>query len=407
MTGKITKKNAMLRYCLIQLLLWSQFCCCTSFATVYMNGKGVSNALVGVAFSIGNLLAFIIQPMLSSIADRGKKVTVTQMAIMMYIAMFVLEGITMINGIPIIAVTLVYSLIFMIIQNTPVVVNGLGIYYMDRGASINYGVSRGLGSVFFSLLSLLLGRLITVTSYRTVAYAQIILAVATILALTLMPTPRDVLSDNISPEDNANNSDTSYISFIKRNPSFMLYFLGMGLIMILYNFYNNFTINVVKNVGAGSEEMGVLLAIAAIAEVPAMFAFDYLSKKFPIKNLLILSSIGFIVRGSLMTFAVGVTGLYMSSAVQFMGFALFMPGMVKLSDKYFGEGDKNKAQGLLQSTMSFGAIIGSIVGGSMIDVTGVKSVMGVMLIVSVIGTIMAVFALEKFCGKKVVIENKV
>ena len=334
-----------------------------------MNGKGVSNALVGVAFAIGNLLAFIIQPMLSSIADRGKKVTVTQMAIMMYIAMFVLEGITMINGIPIIAVTLVYSLIFMIIQNTPVVVNGLGIYYMDRGASINYGVSRGLGSVFFSLLSLLLGRLITVTSYRTVAYAQIILAVATILALTIMPTPRDVLSDNISPEDNANNSDTSYISFIKRNPSFMLYFLGMGLIMILYNFYNNFTINVVKNVGAGSEEMGVLLAIAAIAEVPAMFAFDYLSKKFPIKNLLILSSIGFIVRGSLMTFAVGVTGLYMSSAVQFMGFALFMPGMVKLSDKYFGEGDKNKAQGLLQSTMSFGAIIGSIVGGSMIDVT--------------------------------------
>ena len=365
-----------------------------------MNGKGVGNALVGVAFAIGNLLAFIIQPVLSSIADRGKKVTVTQMAIMMYLAMFILEGITMISGLPKIAITLIYSLIFMLIQNTPVVVNGLGIYYMDRGASINYGVSRGLGSISFSVLSLILGRLITVTSYRTVAYAQVILAIATILALMLMPSPRDVLSTSQSQEDNTGRSDNSYISFIRRNHSFMVYFLGMGLIMILYNFYNNFTINVVKNVGAGSEEMGILLAIAGIAEVPAMFAFDYLSKKIQIKYLLIISTIGFIVRGSLMTFAGGVMGLYAASAVQFMGFALFMPGMVKLSDKYFGEGDKNKAQGLLQSTMSFGAIIGSMAGGPMIDVIGVRSVMEVMLLVSLIGTFMAVLALERFCGKK-------
>jgi PPP family 3-phenylpropionic acid transporter len=202
----------------------------------------------------------------------------------------------------------------------------------------------------------------------------------------------EVLEEKIS-------EDTSYLAFIKKNRSFMMYFLGMGMIMILYNFYNNFTINIVKSVGAGSEEMGMLLAIAGIAEVPAMFAFDHLARKIEVKHLMIVSALGFAVRGSLMTFAGGVAGLYAASVMQFMGFALFMPGMVKLSDKYFGEGDKNKAQGLLQSTMSFGAIIGSMVGGPLIDIIGVRSVMVVMLAVSVVGTVIAILALEKFCGK--------
>jgi PPP family 3-phenylpropionic acid transporter len=433
LNSKITTKNAMLRYCLIQLLLWTQFCCCTSFAAVFMHGKGVSNAMIGVAFAIGNLLAFISQPMLSSVADRGKKITVTQMAILMYAAMFSLEAITLVAGLPVIVVTLIYALIFMIIQNTPVIANGLGIYYMDRGASINYGVSRGLGSISYSCLSLILGELVTVTSYRTVAYAQLILAVLTIIALRLMPTPRNVLSSKMAaaadiesvstgssaadiesvptgssvadtesvPEvlEEKISEDTSYLAFIKKNRSFMMYFLGMGMIMILYNFYNNFTINIVKSVGAGSEEMGMLLAIAGIAEVPAMFAFDHLARKIEVKHLMIVSALGFAVRGSLMTFAGGVAGLYAASVMQFMGFALFMPGMVKLSDKYFGEGDKNKAQGLLQSTMSFGAIIGSMVGGPLIDIIGVRSVMVVMLAVSVVGTVIAILALEKFCGK--------
>jgi PPP family 3-phenylpropionic acid transporter len=398
-----------------------------------MHGKGVSNAMIGVAFAIGNLLAFISQPMLSSVADRGKKITVTQMAILMYAAMFSLEAITLVAGLPVIVVTLIYALIFMIIQNTPVIANGLGIYYMDRGASINYGVSRGLGSISYSCLSLILGELVTVTSYRTVAYAQLILAVLTIIALRLMPTPRNVLSSKMAaaadiesvstgssaadiesvptgssvadtesvPEvlEEKISEDTSYLAFIKKNRSFMMYFLGMGMIMILYNFYNNFTINIVKSVGAGSEEMGMLLAIAGIAEVPAMFAFDHLARKIEVKHLMIVSALGFAVRGSLMTFAGGVAGLYAASVMQFMGFALFMPGMVKLSDKYFGEGDKNKAQGLLQSTMSFGAIIGSMVGGPLIDIIGVRSVMVVMLVVSVVGTVIAILALEKFCGK--------
>jgi PPP family 3-phenylpropionic acid transporter len=398
-----------------------------------MHGKGVSNAMIGVAFAIGNLLAFISQPMLSSVADRGKKITVTQMAILMYAAMFSLEAITLVAGLPVIVVTLIYALIFMIIQNTPVIANGLGIYYMDRGASINYGVSRGLGSISYSCLSLILGELVTVTSYRTVAYAQLILAVLTIIALRLMPTPRNVLSSKMAaaadiesvstgssaadiesvptgssvadtesvPEvlEEKISEDTSYLAFIKKNRSFMMYFLGMGMIMILYNFYNNFTINIVKSVGAGSEEMGMLLAIAGIAEVPAMFAFDHLARKIEVKHLMIVSALGFAVRGSLMTFAGGVAGLYAASVMQFMGFALFMPGMVKLSDKYFGEGDKNKAQGLLQSTMSFGAIIGSMVGGPLIDIIGVRSVMVVMLAVSVVGTVIAILALEKFCGK--------
>jgi PPP family 3-phenylpropionic acid transporter len=212
LNSKITTKNAMLRYCLIQLLLWTQFCCCTSFAAVFMHGKGVSNAMIGVAFAIGNLLAFISQPMLSSVADRGKKITVTQMAILMYAAMFSLEAITLVAGLPVIVVTLIYALIFMIIQNTPVIANGLGIYYMDRGASINYGVSRGLGSISYSCLSLILGELVTVTSYRTVAYAQLILAVLTIIALRLMPTPRNVLSSKMAAAADIESVSTGKLS---------------------------------------------------------------------------------------------------------------------------------------------------------------------------------------------------
>ena len=70
------QKNALTgRYSAVQGSFWMGYCVCISFAAVYLQGLGYTNAQLGVVMAVGNLLGAVLGPELSARIDRSETLT--------------------------------------------------------------------------------------------------------------------------------------------------------------------------------------------------------------------------------------------------------------------------------------------------------------------------------------------
>ena len=57
------QKNALTgQYSAVQGTFWMGYCVCISFAAVYLQGLGYTNAQLGVVMAVGNLLGAVLGP---------------------------------------------------------------------------------------------------------------------------------------------------------------------------------------------------------------------------------------------------------------------------------------------------------------------------------------------------------
>ena len=68
-------KNAKLnsQYSALQGAYWMSFGLIISFAAVFLHDRGYSNSELGIILALGNIAAFILQPIVADFADRSKK----------------------------------------------------------------------------------------------------------------------------------------------------------------------------------------------------------------------------------------------------------------------------------------------------------------------------------------------
>lgn len=409
-SGKtLNTRYAMLRYCLLQAFYWMESCTCTGFVAVFLEGAGADAAAIGTVMGIGNILAFLAQPYLTSKADRSRQISITGILLLMFAGLIGAECLTMIPGVPVILVLIAYIAIVTLMQASMPILSGLSVYYTDRGANINFGISRGLGSFTFAVLSTVLGIWVSRFSYRIIGLTSIVIGGIVIAFLIALPSPRSVKpvqsekkkNGEVQEEKHDNQISTSYLDFLKKNPWFTVFIIGMSLALIQYMTFSNFFIQVVENVGGGSSEMGIALAVAAIVEVPMMFLFELIRKKFSIRFIMNTAILGFLLRSAVMALAVNVGQIYFASCTQFLGYALYIPVTVAFADAYFPEGDKNKALGLLAATQLFGSVVGSLLGGFLIRDFGIRRTMMAFLVLAVFGSMLALWSFGKIRSRRV------
>ena len=70
------QKELNLHYAGVHGTYWMYFGVLYSFSSVFLLGRGYSNATIGIILAIGNLIAVTVQPFLAQTADKGPKTTV-------------------------------------------------------------------------------------------------------------------------------------------------------------------------------------------------------------------------------------------------------------------------------------------------------------------------------------------
>ena len=397
--ARLDLKGAMVKYCIASILSQAAFCP-VLMAGTFLLGRGASSSLVGVMMALGNFLAVATQPMIASTADRKEGATLTQMlqglalgSVGFAAAALLIKGD--------IAGVIFLSGLFMLYKNVQPTLNTVSAYYVNRGADINYGIARGLGSASYAAVSAVQGQLIAAQGSDVIMIVGIFFFILFAASMILLPTPKDIpaLNELESIEEAAEEveaaSEGNYIDFLFSHKKFLLLVVGLALLFASMSPFASYAILIVEGVGGNAADMGNILAVSAVVEVPAMFGYQWLEKRFGTSKLMRFALIGFVVKSVAITFAPNVPLLYVAYAMQFMGFALYMPCSVSYGNKLFGEGDKSKAIGLLGTAGTIGGMVGSPIVGALTDLFGVSQMLRMVTLISVVGCIIAELGVQK------------
>ena len=162
---------------------------------------------------------------------------------------------------------------------------------------------------------------------------------------------------------------------------------GVLCLMFTHTLVNNFFIQIITPIGGNSALMGIAIFIGAIVELPAMMGYERIENRIASSNLLKIAAVFFLVKHILTYFAPNMLVIYIAQFTQIGGYALIYPACVSYIRTVVSKKDAVKGQSLFTSAIAASSVLGSFVGGKLLDDFGVPTTLIVGIGVNIIGLI--------------------
>lgn len=383
-------RSANLRFALLNVFFWTEMGAVSSFAANLLTAYNCTSGQIGMVTAAGTLLAFLLEPPLASLADRSSRWNPGAILNVMSIAMAVLALLQLIPGLSGMAVSLLLLAALMLVNAALPMVNSM-LYMAPVDASeMNFGFGRAAGSLSFAILSLVLGRLISSWSVRSIPIAAIISAIGMCLAtqLILHYAPDDTLQ----PQEKAASVGT-YRELFAAHPKFLLFLIGCTLVVLCHNAVVNFFIYVTRSVGGNDATMGAILSFQALVELPGMILAKKIIKKAGCAKILILSLLAFTVKQFFYWQAKSIPQLYGATVLESLSLALFLPATVEYASRLVDRKDIVKAQTCFTTVQVLANVLGAVMA-SLYSTLDVSTNLLTMTIISTIGLILSLLTID-------------
>lgn len=391
----LSEKKLNTNYSLLQMAYWVTSAVLFCFTTVFLQFRGYSNYEIGIVFAAGNIIGFVIQPIIAGYIDRTQRRTLLRfirltalLSVLLMLAVYLLP-----SG----SVSLIGAYSLLIAGSTllnPLCIS-LSFYIESWGCGINFSRARALGSFAYAVCNVALGMLVQRVSENAVPAVFIVFA-ALLGAATLLFNPGDRAHRSM-PEKKVEHNDekpSSLHEFARENKRFMLFLVGTAVLYFTHSMICNFMIEFIRNIGGGSEDMGWILAFMTVMEVPIMLLFPKLTKRFKCSSLLRVAVIMFTVKELMIFLAPNIAALYAAEALQAFSFALFVPASVGYVGEVIAKHNAVKGQAFVTAMMTLGSIFASYIGGLLLDTSTPKITLLVGVIVSAVGTLIMLCSIE-------------
>ena len=390
-------------YATIHGTYWMIYASCASFASVFLLGNGYSNSEIGIIMAVANVLAVVMQPLTADLADRSKRfsiISITEiMTLMMMVFtafMFILHGRTM-------ALFVIYVLLLAWHTVLQPLFNSLNFKLQECGVHLNFGVCRSMGSLAYSILCLFLGDLVERCGIIVLPLTSEVMMVLLMISIAMtarqyhkvMKVNEKKLAEARAELPAEETEEINLIDFVKRNKMFFVLQIGVLLVFIENQVLNNFMLQIVTNVGGTETDMGRIFSLMAFLEIPTLFCFDWINKKFSCGLLLKVASVGFTLKIGVVFLAQSVAMIFAAQFLQLVSFALFLPAMVHYIDEIMSKGEAVKGQALYTMMITVSSVLGSLFGGVILDFSGARMLTMLSTILAAIGTVIVIVMVDK------------
>ena len=374
-------KQLNIEYFSLQSLFWMTYCMVVGFSVTYLLSCGYSNSEAGYILASANICALILQPFFADLADRSKKINAMTIFLVSIEIIFVCSIGLFFIGVRSLIVTLIYVVMITLVNAVIAFLTSIQ-FLMDTSKSkINFGLCRAGGSLCFAILSALMGIMIERIGMKSIPLALFIITLL-MIGLCIFITRHSINGNIKAVLTLEKKRSSSLFVFFKENPRFMILSIAMLFIYYAHAFITNFTISIVRNVGGDNREMGYLIAFMALMELPGMIGFKEISRRFKVSSLLLFSMIMFSVKAIIVWLSPSLITLSFGFALQFVSFALYIPASVQYANIIIDEKDTVKAQMMFNLMQVGGAVFSSIIGGWLIDFSGISHALLVGAILS-------------------------
>lgn len=383
----MNRKSIQWRYGLLQGFYWGLFGLTIAFVNSYLTGIGLGVEYVGTITAVFTMLAGIMQSFLGHLSDRSTKYNWKNLIIILLTIRIAVNGLLMINN-NLFFAGILYGIAVLLVHAMMPFVNAANFYYEEKNIELNYGVARGVGSLFYAALTYLVGNWIASIGVHVVLTSSLVIGMLFLITILTMPYNKedDVVVDHVP--------DGVSEGFFRKYPKFILMITAFALIMAFHNNTTIYMLQILETVKAGNKELGTALSIAAMCELPMMFGFSALKKRMSTGNILLFSSVAYFIKGIIYIFASSVMGIYVAQVLQMLSFASFASAAVYYTQERMSIKDKIQGQSIMSSFQTFGSVLGSLIGGFVIKSKGIIFNVWLMVILIFIAFILILVSRE-------------
>lgn len=395
---------------------WATYGIITSFASVLLLARGYNNSDIGLIFAVGNVAAVILQPVLADIADRSKRIsTLGVMQCAGLILMVLTAGLFALTK-KTLALTLVYVLLIGWDIALQPLINSLTFKLAESGIHINFGMTRSVGSLVYSLICGVLGMMvekrgIAILPITGEVFLLLFMISLMVVGLQFRRACRkreekqqvgDLRDEAIqhATENTVEEEEINLPTFVRRNKLFFVMNLGVLGVFFTNSTLNNFMLQIITPLGGDSADMGQIFSLLAILEIPMLVVFDRVSRRFSCQFLLKVASITYGVKILITWFAPSVQVVLLSQLTQLTSFALFLPAMVKFIDQLMCKGEAVKGQALYTTMGTVAAVLSSVLGGFILDHSGAKALLATSFTFTAVGIVIIFATVDKISGNR-------
>lgn len=373
----------------LQGCYWMMYSASFGYLTYYLEELGFSAGTIGIITAAFGLAGILLQPVVGRLADdpkRGWKRFLLPMVASIGVAALIqmICPVKSITGIVAGYVTLIEGMMISL-------VNQACFACSSKEDAPDYGSARGVGSFTYAIVSISLGQLTKHLGCRVIPVMQLAICILMLLILWKLPC--------VMHESEA-QKETKKQAFFKKYPKTLIVFIGLNFLMLFHCTTTTYIVKITDHVGGDSAAMGIALAISAVAELPVMFTYGKIAKKFSTNSLLAISGVFFIVKGLFYLFGVNVWWIYVGQVFQMLSFALYANAYVYYAQENVEPEDATQGQAYMAVTCSIGTVAGSLIGGLILEKYPVFVMSLVSLIFAVLGTLILFAYAIKYSKKK-------
>jgi len=384
------KKSLTFQYTFHQMAYWATAAGIVSFATAFLLQQGFAASTVGILLASGNLLSCAFQPVLAHLADRtGGNVLKWMTAGLTCISAAFFASIQLLP-LPETLFGLLYLLGVFAFDAMNPLMNALNVSYMTGGYTINYGLSRGLGSLAYAFAALGIGKVMAKFGAQWMIWISLgLLAVNGAMALSY-PS----LVTIASGEKKANDC-CSIPVFFRRYKWYCVSLLGVMLLGMFHAMTENYLIEIVTPLGGDSGTVGMALFIATAIEAVVLVYFDKVRSKISDNWLLKIAGISFVLKALLFLVASNVTTIYIIQLLQATSYTFLSPTQMYYANNKIRPGDMVKGQAFITASYTLGCAAGNFTGGQLLSVFGVRALLLAGVAMAAAGTALFFLTVEK------------
>ena len=364
------------------------------FIVMYLTAHGYSSFECGVINPIISLVEFLFQPVAGYITD-------TFMSIKKYIILCSAGAILTTYLLPLtvhnmLGASISVMLLTLFAYPLTYLADTWSVTLRESLSYIDYGKNRSGGSVGYSVTSALAGVLIAKFGYDLLFLLHVILfAVVIVIVLFIPGVPcgnarkKKVEGAQLQPEQGESLSFGGIIKMLLRNQKYMVFLLSTFCFYMALKAWCTYIPYKIIELGGADKELGYAIALAAVGEIPILFIMNRCVQRFRLSFIYITATLCLFARGLLMLTAQSMSMVMLSELLEAFTYAFFIAVSLEMINRIVPRSIRTTAVTVeVAVTNGLSGIIGTFIGGILVDRFGVDMMSLVMCVMSALGVLL-------------------
>jgi PPP family 3-phenylpropionic acid transporter len=358
---------AVLRPAIVYSILFGAQGAYLPYISIYLASTGLDLGTVGVLIALFAAVSLVAAPWWGAFADASGDIR----------GPVVVAG--LLSGVAVLALALAVGPVLIAITTAFLAAAWAGVIPMIDSRAVRmvghrdrFGQARAPGSGAFVLVAFATGAVLAVAGPGGMFIVYGPLVVLTGLSAWLLlrlPVHGSTTTVDQQPRSGSGRARTGIsaatILGVLRAPRLGIFFLASIAVWSSHSALLGFISLRVVDLGGSSTLVAATWSLGAAIEVPLMYAFPALARRFGTERLMVIGSFAFAVRALVSAISPDPLWIVLVSPFGGIGFAFFYVGTVTWVSGSVGRRVQATAQGVFTGTaQSMGAIGGSIVGGA-------------------------------------------